>query len=383
MSHTHQISKDRLKLNLKSVGYVLFLVPVALPLTAYGLWMLASAHPSLPAVLTAADVYAFLPLIVLYLVVPVIDLVIGKDPYNPLEEDVAELSRRGYYRMLVCLNLPLAVFSLATGMALFIYWAELGVAGKIGLILSFGMVHAGIMINAAHELVHKSTRFEQRIGGILLSMVLYPSFKIEHVRGHHVNVATPKDASTSRLGQSLYDFIGRAMFNNVRAAWRLEADLLRKRNKPVLSWHNELIRWYTLTVLIAVACTLTFGWAGLLFFLGQGIVAIMLLETVNYLEHYGLRRRLLDNGRYERTTHEHSWNSNYLLSNLLTFQLQRHSDHHANPQRRYQVLRHFDDSPQLPAGYPLMILLAMVPPLWMRVMNPRVRAYYRDEDTSA
>ena len=122
-----------------------------------------------------------------------------------------------------------------------------------------------------------------------------------------------------------------------------------------------------------------FGWIGLLFFIAQSLVAIGVLETVNYLEHYGLKRRKLDNGRYERTTHQHSWNSNHLLSNLISFQLQRHSDHHANPQRRYQVLRHFDDSPQLPAGYSAMIVLAMIPPLWMRVMNPRVLKFYETQ----
>ncbi|MEM7082305.1 MAG: alkane 1-monooxygenase [Pseudomonadota bacterium] len=357
---------------------MLYLVPALLPASFFALWSLLR-HSEF-AVLASADLYAWLPLVMLYGVIPLADFVIGKDPHNPDDDEVAMLSDQPFYKVLLYANVPIAFASLAFGLLLFIYWRDLSLLGQIGLILSFGVVHAGIMINAAHELIHRRSAFEQRLGGILLSLVLYPSFKIEHVRGHHVNVATPEDASTSRYGQTLYHFLARAPYRNVTAAWRLEAKLLARRGLPVLSRHNELLRWYALSVIVMVACTLVFGLPGLVFFMAQALVSIGVLETVNYLEHYGLERQKLPNGRYERTDHHHSWNSNYLLSNLITFQLQRHSDHHAHPQRHYQVLRHFDDSPQLPAGYPLMILLAMVPPLWMRVMNPRVERYYRHNE---
>lgn len=377
MSHSdlRQTNKDLLKKKLKQTGYILFLVPALLPLAGYAMWTVAPSHGDLPALLSSASFYAWLPILTFYLLIPLADLLIGKDPTNPDETDVSALSQQRYYRILVLLTLPVATASLISGMWLFVNWSEPGLIGKLGLILSYGTLHSGIMINAGHELIHKNTRHEQRVGGILLSMVLYPGFKIEHIRGHHIHVATPLDHSTSRLGQSLYGFLAHALPNNIRTAWRLEAELLVKRSLPVLSWQNELVRWYALVCALALTSLLVFGAAGLLFFLAQGLVAIGVLETVNYLEHYGLQRRKLENGRYERTTHHHSWNSNYLLSNLLSFQLQRHSDHHANPQRRYQVLRHFDDSPQLPAGYSVMIMLAMIPPLWMRVMNPKVRRY--------
>ncbi len=380
MSHTIQINKVHLERELKRLGYLLFLLPALLPLIAWVLWQLIHPISSLPPLLTQANLYAFLPLLVLYAVIPIADVLIGKDSNNPDEAEVTALSEQRYYRVLVYLTLPLSILSLVGGMYLFTHWSELTVIGKLGLIGSFGAIHAGIMINAGHELIHKSTRHEQRIGGILLSMALYPSFKIEHVRGHHVRVATPADHSTSKFGQTLYSFLAQALYNNVRTAWQLEAELLHKRGKPVLSWHNELVRWYLLVLVLAVTSFALFGLAGVVFFIAQGLVAITVLETVNYLEHYGLRRRQKANGRYERTNHQHSWNSNYLLSNLITFQLQRHSDHHANPQRRYQILRHFDDSPQLPAGYSAMIILALFPPLWMRVMNPRVKQYYANRE---
>ncbi|MFK8030955.1 MAG: alkane 1-monooxygenase [Gammaproteobacteria bacterium] len=377
--HPTQINKDSVKKKLKQLGYVLFLVPALLPAAGYWMWSYSNMVSWMPAPLLSANLYAWLPVLVMYLLIPLGDLLIGKDSNNPDEADVTRLSQQRYYKTLVLLTLPVAALSLAAGLWMFTHWAELGLTGKLGLILSFGTVHSGIMINAAHELIHKPTRHEQRVGGILLSMVLYPSFKIEHVRGHHVNVATPADHSTSKLDQSLYHFLATALLNNVRTGWQLETQLLRKRKLKVLSWQNELVRWYTLVAALTLTSTLMFGWTGLLFFIAQGFVAISVLETVNYLEHYGLKRRKLATGRYERTTHQHSWNSNYLLSNIISFQLQRHSDHHANPQRRYQVLRHFDDSPQLPAGYSAMIVLAMIPPLWMRVMNPRVRRYYASD----
>lgn len=365
-----KINQHNLKMKLKRHGYLLFLLPVLIPFTGY----LAAQH------LGYDNLFAFATVIFTYLIIPVLDALIGKDPQNPMEQEVADMSQERWYSWLVASSVPIAILSLTGGLYLFHHWAELSAIGKLGLLLSFGVIHTGIMINSAHELIHKPSKLEQRMGGILLSMVCYPSFKIEHIRGHHVNVATPADHSTSRYGQTLYQFLPHALANNFRTGWQLEAQLLKRRNLPVISWHNELVRWYALTAAIAVCCTLAFGFSGLAFFLAQGLLAITLLETVNYLEHYGLERKLKENGRYERTTHQHSWNSNYLLTNLITFQLQRHSDHHANPQRRYQVLRHFDDSPQLPAGYAAMVLLAMIPPLWMRVMNPRVDRYYQHSE---
>lgn len=379
MSRTRHSNKDHFKLELKRFGYLLFLLPASLPVASYLLWLNLSGT----GWQASADLFAWLPLMIVYGIIPVADAALGKDRLNPQDHRVKALSQQRYYRWLLLFTLPVAASSLLLGLVLFTQWGALSAIGKLGVVLSFGTVHAGIMINAGHELIHKASRHEQRAGGILLSMVCYPSFKIEHVRGHHVHVATELDNSTARKGESLYAFLFRAFTSTVKTAWTLESALLRKRHRRVLSWHNELVRWYALVAVIALGSLLVFGFAGLAFFIAQSLVAVALLETVNYLEHYGLSRRRLENGRYERTTHHHSWNSNHLLSNMLNLQLQRHSDHHANPQRPYQVLRHFDDSPQLPAGYATMVMLAMVPPLWMRVMNPRVERYYAANERSA
>ena len=354
---------------VKRYGYLIFLTSPLLPFAGY-----------LMALVFGADnAFAWFTLFYVYVLIPIADMLIGQDPVNARDEEVTALSDDRYYRWLTWLCVPIMVLSLATGAWLFVHWEALTIVGQIGWAMSFGTLGAVIGINAAHELIHKDSRFEQRLGGFLLCTVCYPGFKIEHVRGHHVNVSTPNDPSSARYNQSLYGFLPVTIRNNVASAWRLEAERLQRKGLPVFSHRNELLRWYALTLAIAAGITLWLGVAGLVFFLVQSAVAIVLLEIVNYLEHYGLRRRRLDNGRYERTTHLHSWNSNYLLTNMLLFQLQRHSDHHAWPRRRYQVLRHFDDSPQLPAGYTTMIMLALVPPLWRRVMNPRVEAYYRDQ----
>lgn len=318
--------------------------------------------------------------IVVFLLVPLIDFLIGKDTLNPDDEQSRLLSTQPWYRFLTLLCLPLQLGSLIGGAIIAVQLS--GGLALVGWIISIGTVSSVLAITVAHELIHKSEKIEQQVGGILLATVCYGGFKIEHVRGHHVHVSTPEDASSARYGETVYGFVPRAIFRNVRNAFRLEASRLTQKGLPVWSRHNELLGWTALSALFAVAMTLIWGWRGALFFFGQSLVAIVLLETVNYIEHYGLHRRKLADGRYERVTHQHSWNASHRLSNLLLFHLQRHSDHHAFPKRRYQVLRHFADSPQLPGGYPAMVLLAWLAPLWFAVMNPRVRAYYDGKPAS-
>lgn len=312
-------------------------------------------------------------------VIPLADLLIGQDPSNPDEAtQVPAMNGEAIYRF----------FTLAMGviwLAVLYYsgWLfahnDYSLLGQIGWIVSIGTVGGIIAINLGHELIHKDPKLENWSGGLLLASVCYAGFKVEHVRGHHVNVSTPEDASSSQYDQSLYQFLPHAFVHNFINAWRLEKQYLERKGLKNISRHNELIWWYAISTLMAVSFGLLYGWMGALFFLAQGFVAAFTLEVINYVEHYGLHRRLRDNGRYERTTPAHSWNSNYFLTNIALFQLQRHSDHHAYAKRRYQVLRHYDESPQLPAGYAGMYLLAFFPPLWKRVMNPRVRAYYEGE----
>lgn len=358
-------------LALKKVGYWIWLIPVlGIPLSYH--WSLNSAH---------ADAWAWLVITVVFGVIPLLDFIVGRDPANPDERDeVPALEAQGYYRLLSLATVPLLLAMLLWSGWIFVSYEGWSWVGQLGWVLSVGTVMGAIGITVSHELIHKDAALEQNAGGLLLAAVCYAGFKIEHVRGHHVHVSTPEDASSSRFGQSLYAFLPHAYKHNFLNAWRLEAERLRRRGLPVLHWRNELIWWYAISALFLLGFTLTFGWLGALFFLGQAVMAFTLLEIVNYVEHYGLHRRKLDNGRYERTNPHHSWNSNFLLTNLFLFHLQRHSDHHTYAKRRYQVLRHFDDSPQLPNGYAGMIVLALFPPLWRAVMDPKVRAYYAGEE---
>ena len=247
--------------------------------------------------------------------------------------------------------------------------------------MSVGLLGGMIAINLGHELIHKDPKVENWMGGLLLSTVTYAGFKVEHVRGHHVHVSTPDDASSSRYNQSLYDFLPKAFVRNFKNAWRLEKEYLERKGKKNFSIHNELIWWYSISALFAVTFGLLWGWQGVVFFLGQSFFAALALEIINYIEHYGLHRRVNEKGRFERVTPAHSWNSNYLLTNLALFQLQRHSDHHANPTRRYQILRSMEGAPNLPSGYASMISLAYFPPIWRKVMDHRVIEHYDGDIT--
>lgn len=358
-------------LAIKSIGYWFWLIPVlGIPMT-YN----ASLNSQY------SNAWPWVVVLVVFGVVPLLDFIIGRDPANPDEAvQVPQMEQQGYYRLLSLATVPALLGMLGWAGWVFVNHEAWNWVGRLGWILSVGTVTGSIGITVAHELIHKDPQLEQNAGGLLLAAVCYGGFKIEHVRGHHVHVSTPQDASSSRYGQSLYAFLPHAYAHNFLNAWKLEAERLKRKNLPALHWRNELISWYAVSALFLLGFSVAFGWLGALFFLGQSFIAFTLLEIVNYVEHYGLHRRKLDNGRYERTNPTHSWNSNFLLTNLFLFHLQRHSDHHAYAKRRYQVLRHFEDSPQLPNGYAGMIVLALFPPLWRAVMDPRVRAYYAGEE---
>ncbi|MBB5015643.1 alkane 1-monooxygenase [Rehaibacterium terrae] len=331
----------------KSLGFLLvFVVPALMPAAAW-----------LGVATGAPDAAAWFPLLFLFVLLPLADYAIGHDPRNPDAAQMAALENSLWFRALPLLALPVQAWLLAWSGRHFVE-ADYGPIGAAGWLLSQGVV-----------------------GGVLLTTVGYHGFKIEHVRGHHVHVATPADASSARLGQSLWHFLPRALWRNTVNAWRLEAARLRRRGLPWWHWRNELIGWTALWLALTGTFAWSLGGAGLLFFLAQGLFAACSLEVINYVEHYGLERRRLPDGRYERPTRLHSWNSDYALSNLLLFQLQRHSDHHETPRRRYPALLHHPESPQLPGGYAAMFVLALLPPLWFRVIDPRVRTF-RDTPAS-
>lgn len=354
----------------KALGYLLiFVIPALMPLAAL-----------LGATLLTPGLAAWSPLFALFVLLPCADYLIGRDRNNPSMTELADLEAQRYYRVLTLLCVPAYLSALLYSGAYFAH-APLSLVGQLGWLLSQGVVGGIVAINVAHELIHKSSKLEQGAGGILLASVCYGGFKIEHVRGHHVHVSTPEDASSARFGQNVYGFVAQSVPRNVIAAFRLEAARLKKLGLPFFSLRNELLLWHGLSALMLGGFYLWLGAAGVVFFLAQSLGAFVSLEIINYIEHYGLERKRLADGRYERTTHLHSWNSNYLLTNLMLFQLQRHSDHHENPRRRYQALLHYDASPQLPGGYAAMFLLALVPPLWFAVINPRVLAHRESQAT--
>ncbi|MFN3841778.1 MAG: alkane 1-monooxygenase [Rehaibacterium terrae] len=354
----------------KSLGFLLvFVVPALMPAAAW-----------LGVATGAPDAAAWFPLLFLFVLLPLADYAIGHDPRNPDAAQMAALENSLWFRALPLLALPVQAWLLAWSGRHFVE-ADYGPIGAAGWLLSQGVVGGVLAINTAHELIHRDNRIERAVGGLLLTTVGYHGFKIEHVRGHHVHVATPADASSARLGQSLWHFLPRALWRNTVNAWRLEAARLRRRGLPWWHWRNELIGWTALWLALTGTFAWSLGGAGLLFFLAQGLFAACSLEVINYVEHYGLERRRLPDGRYERPTRLHSWNSDYALSNLLLFQLQRHSDHHETPRRRYPALLHHPESPQLPGGYAAMFVLALLPPLWFRVIDPRVRTF-RDTPAS-
>lgn len=315
---------------------------------------------------------ALAPLVAFGLI-PLVDAWLGVDVQNPAPAQVGARERAGGFRAILYLWVPVQV-----GLLAYSAWRfsalDLGAAARAGFLVSTGIATGGIGITIAHELGHRSHGLDRWGARVLLTSVCYGHFTVEHNRGHHIRVATPHDPATARLGESVWWFFLRNLPQQYLSAWRLEIARLSSRGLPALHPHNRML-WYSLSVpAFGAAFFLAFGPLGAVFFYAQSLVAIFLLECVNYIEHYGLLRKELEPGRYERVSTWHSWNASFRISNWLLFRLQRHADHHAHAGRRYQVLRHLDDAPQLPASYPAMILLALVPPLWRRVMDPRVRA---------
>lgn len=245
---------------------------------------------------------------------------------------------------------------------------------KIGATTAYGMACGILGINAAHELGHRTTKHEQFMSKLLLLTTLYMHFFIEHNRGHHKNVSTDKDPASSRYGETVYAFYVRTIIGSYSSAWHLESERLNKKHLGFWSINNEMLVYQVVQLILLVLIGLIFGITTLLFFIVGALIGILLLETVNYIEHYGLTRKKKGD-TYERTMPIHSWNSNHPLGRLILLELSRHSDHHYMASRKYQILRHFDESPQMPTGYPGMLLLSLVPPLWFKVMHQRIDRY--------
>jgi alkane 1-monooxygenase len=339
-------------------------------------WLLSTALVLLPFVGIGlreglgSDLWLFTPTLIIYGLVPILDVLIGEDSSNPSESDVPALESDRYYRWIVYLSLPLIYMTLAF-CAWYAVTADLSWYGYFALALAMGWT-GGAGINAGHELGHKKTGIERMFARFALAPTGYGHFNIEHNRGHHRDVATPEDPASSRLGESYYRFMRREIPGAFRRSWRLERERLARSGRSPFSLRNEIVQNGLITIATWGCLVAWLGAGAIPFILIQAFVGYTLLTSANYVEHYGLLRQKTASGRYERPQPRHSWNSNHVLSNILIYQLQRHSDHHAHPTRRYQSLRHFDEAPQLPSGYFGMFLVAFFPPLWFRVMDPRV-----------
>jgi alkane 1-monooxygenase len=346
-----------------------WLLGLVVPLLPFGTWGLVEA--------TGLGILWFYGPVLVFGIFPLLDLAIGMDARNPPESVIKWLEQDRYYRWCTYAYLPVQYAGLVLACWL---WSsgKLSTIEDIGLALTVGMV-SGIAINTAHELGHKRDSLERWLSRVALAQSGYGHFFIEHNRGNHLRVATPEDPASSRLGESFYAFLPRTVIGSLRSAWELELTRLRRVGASPLSPRNDILNAWAMTVVLFGALTVGFGTVVLPYLLLQAVVGFSLLEVVNYLEHYGLLRQKRDDGRYERTRPEHSWNSNSAASNVLLYHLQRHSDHHANPIRRYQALRHVEEAPQLPTGYAGMILLAMIPPVWRAVMDHRVLEHYDGE----
>jgi alkane 1-monooxygenase len=350
-------------------------------------WMLGLIVPLLPFIawawveLTGLGVFWWFGPFLVFVVFSVLDVIVGMDAENPPDSVIKWLEQDRYYRWCTYVFIPIQYAGLVLACWL---WSsgDLSTVDSIGLALTMAMV-SGIAINTAHELGHKRASLERWLSKVALAQSGYGHFFIEHNRGHHVRVATPEDPASARLGESFWAFLPRTAWGSLTSSWHLEVERLRRTGSSPWTFKNDILNAWAMTLALYVVLVAVFGWVVLPYLVIQSVVGASLLEVVNYLEHYGLLRQRREDGRYERTRPEHSWNSNNVASNVLLYHLQRHSDHHANPTRRYQALRHMDDAPQLPTGYAGMIVLAVVPPVWRRVMDHRVLEHYGGEVTRA
>ena len=313
----------------------------------------------------------FMPLLYTFFLLPLIELLIPPDPQNT--DDVEEATRLDnvLYDLQIYLIVPVQLFILVS----FLFAMEevgLTLVDTVGRISAMGLCCGILGINIGHELGHRSRWYEKWMAKINLMTSLNMHFMHEHNQHHHKMVSTPDDPATARFGEPLYRFWLRSISGVYQWAWKLESKRLERKGIPFVSFRNQMITDHVIELSLLIAIWYFFGWVILGYFVIAALIGHLLLETVNYIEHYGLVRSKVGD-RYERVMPHHSWNSDHLLGRLNLFELSRHSDHHFIASRKYQILRHMDESPQMPTGYPGMMVLSTIPPLWFWVMNARVR----------
>ena len=372
-AHSHDQALDLTPASWRDPKRYAWLLGLIVPLAPFLAWGAVRA--------SGWGIFWFFGPVLVFGLFPLLDIAVGMDATNPPDSVLKWLEQDRYYRWCTYLFIPIQYAGLIFACWL---WSNggLSIFDSFGLAVTMGVV-GGIAINTAHELGHKRASLERWLSRVSLAQSGYGHFFIEHNRGHHVRVATPEDPASSRLGESFWNFLPRTVIGSLRSSWGLERARLARGDSSPWTLRNDILGAWAMTVVLFAALSAVFGLVVLPYLMIQAVIGFSLLEVVNYLEHYGLLRQKREDGRYERTLPAHSWNSNNVASNVLLYHLQRHSDHHANPTRRYQALRHVDEAPQLPTGYAGMIVLALVPPLWRRVMDHRLLEHYEGDVTRA
>lgn len=326
----------------------------------------------------AGGILSYFALFYCFIFLPALELVLPENRNNlsAVEEEVAKKDK--VYDLLLYTNLPI-VFSI---LIYFLFrvsdpglmWWEL-----LGMIFAMGLCCGVIGINVGHELGHRVNPVERLIAKLLLMSSLYMHFYIEHNLGHHKRVGTDADPSSAKYNEPVYLFYFRTLVFSFFSAWDIQMRTLEKNGQRFISVYNQMLVFMIIEAILIIAIGAYFGLEAMFMFLAAAFIGMLLLETINYIEHYGLRRRQKSNGAYERVMPWHSWNSDHYIGRLVLYELTRHSDHHYQAHRKYQVLRHMSEAPQLPAGYPAMVILSLLPPLWFRIMNPRVRKLHAQQ----
>ncbi len=316
--------------------------------------------------------WVFFAPLVAFVGIPTLEQILPRIRTNHTEEMEASKLSKKFFDILLYLNVPIQ-YGLLVYFLYLVTYVDLNTIELIGKTISMGIGCGILGINVAHELGHRTTKFEQGLAKSLLLTSLYMHFYIEHNRGHHKNVSTPQDPASARYNEPIYIFWFRSIIGSYFSALHLEKLRLERAGKKTFSFHNEMLRFFIIQTLLIIVIGMVFSPLTILYFLGAATVGILLLETVNYIEHYGLQRREIEPGLYEKVKPTHSWNSEHILGRVMLYELTRHSDHHYKANRKYQVLRYFDESPQLPLGYPASMVLSLLPPFWFMLMNPRIK----------
>ncbi len=325
--------------------------------------------------------FAFLTLLYTFGILPLTEHFLPASQGNFKEEQEVQMNKKRRFDWILWLSVP-AQWGVLIYYLYLISTNDYSILQITGMTIAVGICSGVIGINVAHELGHRSNTFEKFLSQCLLLSTLYMHFFVEHNRGHHRYVATPKDPATARLGENVYAFILRSIVGGYRSAWKIQRKLLEKSAVGFWTLHNTMLLYLLLQLTLIAAIVWVFGWMAMFLFLATAAIGITLLEVINYVEHYGLLRKEISSGVYEKVQPHHSWNSDHTLGRVILFELTRHADHHYKASRKYQTLRHFDDSPQLPSGYPAMMLLSIIPPIWFQVMNPRVNALKASSNTA-